>query len=100
MLLPLRATSLPAVHASALRLAFEVRLAPRKEICEHLGIKIELRRLLIGTNPHRVGVIGLVEFGLHRFDLIFLDEKKGGVVYLLNGDRTNGFYLEKTKVPK
>lgn len=25
---------------------------------------------------------------------------KGGIVYLLNGDRTNGFYLEKTRLPK
>src|ERR1051325_7550368 len=79
MLLPLRATSLPAVHASALRLAFEVRLAPRKEICEHLGIKIELRRLLIGTNPRGVGVIGFVGFGLRFFDFIYLEEKKVGV---------------------
>src|ERR1043166_6486602 len=82
MLLPLRATSLPAVHALALRLALELRLAPGKEFCEHLGVKVELRRLLISPNPQRVGVIGLVEFGFYGFDLIFLNEKKGCIQFL------------------
>jgi hypothetical protein len=35
----------------------------------------------------------------HRNPADVVGVGKGGVVFLLSGDKTNGFYLEKTKLP-
>jgi hypothetical protein len=57
----------------------EIRRSAREKLFENFGAQIELRWLLVVTNPERLGVVRVVQLGLNLLDFVFLHEEKSSV---------------------